>query len=83
MSINEDTIGELQSAKKEFQQTKKAGPYFVKIHEICLASQSNKMFAKQFYNDEIRFFMRQSPEVVDKFKACAQKYGFPLEFNPE
>jgi hypothetical protein len=77
-NVTEDTIGELSTAKAEFKKTNKVGDYFVKIHAICSASQNNKMYAKQFYNDEIRHFMQ--PAVREKFTACAAKYGFPLQF---
>ena len=73
-----NTILELSAAKAEFRKTRKVGKYFVKIHAICAASQNNKLYATQFYNDEIHLFM--TPAVRDKFIACAGKYGFPLQF---
>ena len=77
-NVTGNTILELSAAKAEFKTTKKVGKYFVKIHAICAASQNNRLYATQFYNDEIQLFMK--PALREKFTACAGKYGFPLQF---
>lgn len=74
--MSEDTIGDLLAAKKEFESHKKVGPYFVKIQKICAKSRNNKMYAKQFYADEVRRLKRIAG--AEKFAACAEKYGFTV-----